>query len=112
MIGIREAQGNFFDRLAVTKQVDAATRRVLSRFGAYVRRRARSSIRKRNRISRPGEAPTTHTGLLRNWILFVYEPMSQRVLIGPAALRGKSKAPEILEYGGMHTTRKGRRFPI
>lgn len=36
----------FFDRPAVIRMVEKNTRRVLSRFGAYVRRTARSSIRK------------------------------------------------------------------
>ena len=47
MIGlsIRQAQGLFFDRQAVTRAVSRSERKVLSRFGAYVRTSARSSIR-------------------------------------------------------------------
>lgn len=113
MFSIREAKGNFFDRSAVTRRVDVATRRVLSKFGAFVRRRARSSIRKRKRVSRPGEAPTSQTGLLRNWILFSYEPASNSVVIGPAALREKQgNAPEVLEHGGSIVTSKGGRISI
>lgn len=47
MIGlsVRQTQGLFFDRQAVTRAVSRSERRVLSRFGAYVRTGARSSIR-------------------------------------------------------------------
>jgi hypothetical protein len=41
------AKQGFFDRAKVKNAVDAGTRRVLSRFGAFVRTRARTSIRKR-----------------------------------------------------------------
>src|SRR5690606_6172596 len=49
----------FFDRKAVTSRVDKATRKVLSRFGAFVRRTARSSIRKRKKTSQPGSPPSS-----------------------------------------------------
>lgn len=39
------AIGNFFDRSPIVRMLDKQTRRVFSRFGAFVRRRARSSIR-------------------------------------------------------------------
>jgi len=55
----------FFDRQAVISKVDAATRRVLSRFGAFVRQRAKSSIRKRRNPAPPGSPPSSHTGLLK-----------------------------------------------
>ena len=40
----------FFDSKKVRRSVDRATRRVLSRFGSFVRRTARSSIRKRKKF--------------------------------------------------------------
>jgi len=47
----------FFDTKAVMRATDKATRRVLSKFGAFVRRSARSSIRKRKRTSAPASRP-------------------------------------------------------
>ena len=44
-VGIRDAQGSFFDRASVLRQVDRARARVFSKFGAFVRTRARSSMR-------------------------------------------------------------------
>lgn len=63
MIHLEAAKGNFFDRKAVLAAVDKATLRVLSKFGAFVRRRAKSSIRKRKKASPPGQPPSSHSGL-------------------------------------------------
>ena len=94
----------FFDTKAVRSKLDAATRRVLSKFGAFVRRGARSSIRKRKRTSAPGEPPSSHTGLLRRFIFFGYDPTKRSVVIGPARLNQKiGDAPAALEYGGTST---------
>jgi len=41
----------FFDSEKVLKSVDAATRRVLSKMGAFVRQRARTFIRKAPKIN-------------------------------------------------------------
>ena len=62
----------FFDSRHVMNRVDKATRSVLSKFGAYVRRTARRSIRKRKRRSRPGKPPSSHSGLLKRFIFFGY----------------------------------------
>ena len=88
MIGMKlsKAKLSFFDSKAVTGAVDKATRRVLSRFGAFVRRGAKSSIRKRKRVSKPGEQPSSHTGLLKKFIFFGYDRSRSSVVIGPARL--------------------------
>src|SRR5690606_28852572 len=101
MIGF-EITRLFFDRKAVTSRVDRATRRVLSRFGAFVRRTARSSIRKRKRTSEPGKPPSSHTGMLKKFIFFGYDPRRDSVVIGPVRLsqKGRGEAPSLLEYGG------------
>ena len=101
---------SFFDRKAVRSAVDRAARRVLSRFGAFVRRTAKSSIRKRKRTSAPGEPPSSHTGLLRKFIFFGYDPRRKSVVIGPARLNQKTgDAPHALEYGGTSTVVEGPR---
>jgi len=99
---------------------DRTTRKVLSRFGAFVRRAARSSIRKRKRASAPGEPPTSRTGLLRRFIFFGYDRTKRSVVIGPTRLNQRQgDAPHALEYGGMSTVvealrgkRKKRRVKI
>ena len=101
----------FFDRDKVKRSADAGTRKVLSRFGAFVRQRAKTSIKKRKGTSPPGGPPFSHTGLLRKFILFGYDPARKSVVIGPTLIREGSVAPRLLEHGGDTTleTRKGSR---
>ena len=95
----------FFDRPAVVNAVDRAERKALSRIGAFIRRRARSSLRFRKRVSLPGETPSIHSrdkaASLKN-ILFAFQPASHSVLIGPVGLGEKQGAtvPERIEFGG------------
>ncbi len=111
MIGItfQQAKQGFFDRGKVQRSVDAATRRVLSKFGAFVRQRAKSSIRSRKGISLPGSPPSSHVGLLKKFILFAYDPGRKSVVIGPTLIRADSVAPRLLEHGGETTleTKRG-----
>ena len=111
MIGMtmKQAAGGFFDRAKVKRAVDAATRRVLSKFGAFVRRRARSSIRARKAVSEPGQPPTNRTGVLRDGIIFAYEQSFRpNVVIGPVLTNQSARAhraaqgtvPQVLEEGG------------
>ena len=115
MIGLKinQAKGLFFDRAAVMSAADRAERRVLSRFGAFVRRGARSSIRRRKSVSRPGSPPSSHTGLLKRNIFFIYEPSRSNVVIGPILLNKATDAPVLLEHGGSVTRRRrGKRVRV
>lgn len=99
---LKDAKAGFFDRAAVINATDRATRRVLSRFGAFVRRSAQLSIRTRDGFAPPGSPPHGHTGLLRKFILFSFDQDRRSVVIGPTLLNGKAykdTAP-ALEYGG------------
>ena len=101
----------FFDRAKVQKAVTDAARKVLSRFGAFVRTGAKSSIRKRKKISQPGQPPSSHTGLLKRLIFFGYDPSKKSVVIGPTPIgSGTAEAPPLLEYGGSarRKDRKGK----
>lgn len=107
---IKAATKLFFDRDAVRDAVDKGTRRALSKFGAYVRTRSRSSIRKRKKISDPGKPPSSHEGSLRKLILFAFDAANKSVVIGPVPF-AKGEAPALLEYGGTvnRTTKSGER---
>lgn len=106
-----EAKAMFFDGQRVLDAVDAAERRVLSRFGAFLRTRARSKIRsagKRGAVSEPGQPPRWHVPEpnLRT-IYFAYEPLRHTVVVGPVALNQKptrdmatGRVPGVLERGG------------
>ncbi len=95
MIGM-SVKSMFFDAKAVKSAVDMATRKVLSRFGAFVRQRAKGSIRSRKAISRPGRPPSSHVGTLKRLIFFGYDAGKKSVVIGPATFNGRTDM-ELLE---------------
>ncbi len=95
----------FFDQAKVKRKVDAASRKVLSKFGAYVRKTSKQSIKKRKGTSKPGKPPFSHVGTLKRFIFFGYDVNKQSVVIGPVIFPGKSgKALPALEYGGKSDT--------
>lgn len=103
MIGLRlnQVRGLFFDRALVLRSTTDAERRVLSRFGAFVRQRARTSMKRREQPAPPGEPPSAHTGLLRQHLYFAWDAAARSVVIGPILLNQKQAGiPPLLEYGG------------
>ena len=108
---VHQARGLFFDRQKVQRSVGRAERRVLSRFGAFVRQEARQSLRKRKGTSRPGSPPYSHPPHpVRRFVLFVFDPDRRSVVIGPARLSGKpDDALETIEYGGRTVVRDRQR---
>lgn len=101
---IARAKDWFFDRKAVLDRVGRARVKSLSRFGAFVRTRARSLIRTRKRVSRPGEPPSSHTGVLKRFIYFVYDPVRKTVVVGPA------KTNQLFHRGGTPGAVPGAQF--
>lgn len=98
----------FFDERAVQNALDKGTRRALSKFGAFVRARAKSSIRKRKSVSKPGSPPSSHTGKLKKHIYFGYDVQRKSVVIGALPF-SSSRAQELLEHGGASRPNYGRR---
>ena len=119
MIGLTvdQAKGLFFDRDAVLSATNRAERNVFRTFGGTVRKIARRSIKKRKKASAPGQPPSSHVGLLKDKLFFMYEPVQHSVVIGPIRLRtrltpeGKT-VPQVLEEGGKQSLLfwNGRRF--
>lgn len=105
-LNLKSAKGAFFDRAVVFGALSKARRKALSRIGAFVRQRARTSIRKRGGVSPPGGPPYSHEGLLRKHIYFAYDRVRESVVIGPSVnppspgRRTGPTVPELLEYGG------------
>lgn len=106
----------FFDRAKIQAEVDRNERRELSKIGAFVRRRARSSLRRRKRVSLPGEKPSIRSrdSASLKTILFGYVPQSHSVVIGPVKLNGSnlgnSTVPNLLEFGGRTTVHESRYY--
>jgi len=118
-MSIGKSKDFYFDRERVTRAMDAATRKALSRGGAFVMRGARKSIKEGKvrargrgregetpkvvqRASVPGNPPYSRTGLLRDRILFAAAlgTGSPSVLVGPERINKSTGAPETLEFGG------------
>jgi hypothetical protein len=103
----------FFDRKSIRNKVDLRTRKVLSKFGSYVRLTARKSIRKRKGTSKPGSPPFSHKGTLKKFLFFDYDANKRSVVIGPVIVPGKpGKAPSVLEHGGRVTLPRGNSAAI
>ncbi len=77
----------FFDRPKVIASLKKAKRKALSKAGAFVRKRARSSMRRRKGVSSPGSPPSAHSnGHSLKTILFAYQPQSESTIVGPVQL--------------------------
>jgi hypothetical protein len=117
---IADVRKSFFDADRILKSMDRATHRVLSRHGAFVRTRSRTSIRYRKDPAPPGRPPSAHKTVTRlktnrkgvtkrqasspyrDGIYFSYDKAAKRVVIGPVIFPSARRkgTPERLEYGG------------
>jgi len=126
-MSIGKSKDFFFDRERVVRAMDAATRKALSKGGAFVMRGARKSIKEGKvrargraregetpkvvqRVSLPGSPPYSRTGLLRDRILFAAVPGagSPSVVVGPERINKSTGAPETLEFGGTTVVERRR----
>lgn len=101
----------FFDRRAVTDRMGKANARAVSKAGAFIRRRARSSLRRRKKTSAAGSTPSVHSSdsvaTLKN-ILFAYDKSNESLVVGPVGLNQKNAQssgefitiPQLMEFGG------------
>lgn len=105
-MGLKTMKRGFFDREKVLRAVDRATMRVLSKFGAFVRRNViRNKLRRRKGVSRPGRPPSVHTTPGLRMVLFAYDFRTRSVVIGPLKFHerspyGPTTVPELIECGG------------
>jgi len=110
----------FFDKAKVVRAVDKARRAVLSKAGAFIRQRAKTSMRKRAGTSSPGEPPHAHEGSMRRFLFFGYDPSADTVVVGPAKTNQvffdrdrrpvTGTVPAVLEYGGQITVFEVQKF--
>lgn len=106
-ITVDTAVNYFFDRPAVKKATGNMNRRALSKIGAFIRTRDRSSMKpagKKGKVSRPGEPPRVRKGQLKKFHYFVYSPDTESVVVGPVLLNGGKRngqtVPNKIEFGG------------
>jgi hypothetical protein len=99
---------SFFDRPAVVAALGRARTKALSRAGAFVQRRARSSMRRRKKSSAPGQPPSAHSTSNRTLktILFAFDGRVDRMIVGPEELNqvedtimARTTVPALHEFG-------------
>lgn len=100
-LDIRFAAQTFFSSELVIKELDPVKRKALSKAGAFVRTRARQSIKRRKGPSPAGQPPHAHHGAIK-LIYFAYDRQSESVVVGPIPFQGVAPAgtvPNLLEKG-------------
>jgi len=107
---VKAAKEGFFDRKAVADRIGTEKTKVLSKMGAFVQRRAKSSIKKapkasakKSYVPQAGKPPRSRNGLLKDFILFSYDKSTDSVVVGAALLGGfrqSTPGPAALEKGG------------
>lgn len=102
-----EIKKMFFDRPAVQKSMLEVERGALSKAAAFIWRRARSSMRPRKRVSKPGQPPSVHEGSLKRMLYFGWDTQTRSAVIGPVGFNS-SDVPATLEYGGTVTLQRRR----
>lgn len=99
-----DAKKFFFDKKAVLDQFGRDSKKTLaalSRVGAFLRRRAKSSMRsggKKSKTSEPGQPPRVHQGDLKNRLYFVFDSGSRSLVVGPEKYGSASAG--LMEFGG------------
>lgn len=107
----RQRNAFYLDRKGIVHRVREGSRQALNKAGAFIRTRARSSIRpggKKGRVSQPGEPPRSHVGTLKRGILYGIDERGFQLstVIGPLKEDAQSgrpvigTVPRVLEQGG------------
>jgi hypothetical protein len=102
----------FVDKPAVANAKARLEKRGLTKCGAYTRTKARGLLRsggKKQKRSKPGGPPRMQSPEkeIKKFLYFVYDPVSQSVVVGPALLNGLKRNPDghpvpgTLEHGGV-----------
>lgn len=101
----------FFDWPAVLKALGRAKLKFLAKAGAFVRQRAKTSMRSTKKSSSPGQPPRAHgRKLLKKNIFFALDKAAETTTVGPLFLNQinrdgdgrpvKGTVPSVLEFGG------------
>ena len=108
-------KGQFFAKDEILDRLNKGRKKALKKMGAYVRRSARSSLRRRKKASTPGKPPSVHSQsdiATLKAIFFTYDARTDSVVIGPLRLNTvdviganrtsflRGSAPSLHEFGG------------
>lgn len=106
-------RSGFFDQAKVVAAVGKAKRKAFSKAGAFVRQRAKTSIKKKKGSAPPGRPPHAHAGQIK-LIFFAWDARAEGVVVGPAlfdARRGPKQGARLLEHGGEAQYQDGKGRP-
>jgi hypothetical protein len=91
----------------------------LKSIGAFTRKVAQRSMKKRNKPSAPGQPPSVHSGALKKGIVFAVDKAKSSVVIGALKIETRNgkrfysqeqkPVPATLEHGGVLPERKNSR---
>ena len=81
-------------------RIDRATLLALGKWGAFVRRTARQSMRRTKKPAPPGQPPRVHEGSIKRLLNFYYDTRDDTVVVGPEIRPRPTGAPNTLEFGG------------
>lgn len=91
----------FFTDPQLKPIVQTAVGQSLLKWGAYIRRSAKQSMKKRKSASPPGQPPSVHEGSLKRLLYFYYDKSTGSVVVGPEIKKDNpTGAPNTLEFGG------------
>ncbi len=116
--GINATVQAVFRSKVVVDATDRAELLVLRRQGFVVRSAALKQLKpggKKNIVSKPGESPRGHLGLLKRHMRYEVDTAKKHVDIGPERLQKPGLAPATLEHGGqveLVTKRRKKRVTI
>lgn len=105
-VGIKLVKAGFFDPAKILAAADKTHAQAQTKFGAFVRRRMKSSIRYRKAPAAAGQPPSAHRARggkspLRELIFFSRDQTTNSVVIGP--LPFGRRGAHALEHGGPMT---------
>ena len=93
--------------------VEKSKARGARKVGFQTKTEATKSIIDNPRPSVPGSPPNSHTGILRRFIRYDYDPSVSAVVAGPVLLQRRSKdAAVAMEKGGNSQTTRGRTIRV
>lgn len=106
----KTAKKNFFDAKKIEQGFDRETKRATVKGLAFIRRRSRSKLRRRNRPARKGQPPSVHSTskiATLKAIFFAYDQRTKSGVVGPLKLNSRQSVitssqelPGLLEAGG------------
>ena len=100
-----------FDEDGLVARIARASRDILRRAGAYVRRVAQRKVVTSPKPSLPGQSPHSRRGLLKRGILFGVERDGKSVLVGPG-FRFVGESMSAHEFGGKYRKERYPKRPL